>query len=63
VSEFTAPAEGELYLYVNDAMLAIPFGGPTVECFYANNSGKAKITVERFKTPTTPTAQAPPPTR
>jgi Uncharacterized alpha/beta hydrolase domain (DUF2235) len=45
VSRFTAPADGELFLYVNDAIAAIPFVS-TFDGFYANNSGRAKITLK-----------------
>jgi hypothetical protein len=45
ISEFTAPADGELMLYVNDAIAAVPFFG-TIEGFYENNSGSAKVTVK-----------------
>jgi uncharacterized protein (DUF2235 family) len=45
VSEFVAPESGELFLYVNDAIAAVPFG-PTITCFYRNNSGSAKVKVE-----------------
>jgi hypothetical protein len=44
VSQFEAPASGELYLYLNDAIFALPFL-PTVKCFYSNNYGRAKVTV------------------
>ena len=36
---------GELFLYVNDAVLTLP--GLT-DMFYKNNSGKAKVTVTRI---------------
>jgi hypothetical protein len=45
ISRFTAPADGELILYVNDAIAAIPYVG-TLDGFYANNSGSAKITLK-----------------
>ena len=51
VSQFAAPDDGELFLYVNDAIAAIPFG-PTIWCLYDNNRGKAKITIERVPVPT-----------
>jgi hypothetical protein len=47
VSQFTAPETGELFLYVNDAIGAIPFG-PTITCFYDNNRGSAKVTLQRI---------------
>ena len=55
VSRFAAPASGELFLYVNDALMAVPFG-PTVQCFYENNSGKARVTVARTAAPSAPFA-------
>ncbi len=45
ISEFTAPADGELILYVNDAIAAVPFF-KTIEGFYENNSGSGKVTVK-----------------
>jgi hypothetical protein len=45
ISRFTAPADGELMLYVNDAIAAIPFVR-TIKGFYANNSGSAKVTLK-----------------
>ncbi len=50
VSQFVAPASGELFLYLNDAIAAVPFG-PTVTRFYKNNSGSAKVVVERVAPP------------
>ena len=45
ISRFTSPADGELILYVNDAIAAIPFA-KTIDGFYANNSGRAKVTLK-----------------
>jgi len=45
ISHFTAPADGELLLYVNDAIAAIPLVR-TMGGFYANNSGRAKVTLK-----------------
>jgi hypothetical protein len=45
ISDITADANGELFLYVNDAVLRLP--GLT-DVFYKNNSGKAKVTVTRI---------------
>lgn len=53
VSQFTAPASGELFLYLNDAIAAVPFG-PTFKCFYNNNSGRARVTVEAVPMPPLP---------
>jgi uncharacterized protein (DUF2235 family) len=46
ISDITADATGELFLYVNDAVWAFP-GRPT-DVFYRNNSGTAKVTVKRI---------------
>jgi hypothetical protein len=45
ISDITANATGELFLYVNDAVLTLP---NLTEVFYNNNSGKAKVTVTRI---------------
>ena len=50
VSQFTAPESGELFLYLNDAIAAVPFG-PTVTCFYDNNSGSAKVVIASVPAP------------
>lgn len=47
VSQFAAPESGELFLYINDAIAAVPFG-PTITCFYNNNRGSAKVTIQRM---------------
>jgi len=44
ISDITADATGELFLYVNDAVL---LSGRT-NMFYLNNSGTAKVTVSRI---------------
>ncbi|TDH64310.1 DUF2235 domain-containing protein [Dankookia rubra] len=44
VTEFVAPRDGELFLYVNDAL---PFGAG-VGAFYGNNAGSARVTLERL---------------
>jgi hypothetical protein len=46
-SEFTAPGGGELFLYVNDAIGAVPFRGE-IRRFYDNNRGRATVTVRRL---------------
>lgn len=53
ISRFTSPADGELMLYVNDAIAAIPFI-KTFDEFYANNSGSAKVTLKRLSTAAQP---------
>jgi hypothetical protein len=45
ISDITADATGELFLYVNDAVLTLP--GLT-NVFFRNNSGTAKVTVKRI---------------
>ncbi|HXO68152.1 MAG TPA: DUF2235 domain-containing protein, partial [Bradyrhizobium sp.] len=47
VSNFTARSDGELILYVNDAIAAVPFLRP-YKGFYDNNTGKAKVTIKRL---------------
>jgi hypothetical protein len=49
ISDITADATGELFLYVNDAVLTWP--GRT-KMFYSNNRGTAKVTVTRILAPT-----------
>jgi hypothetical protein len=50
VSNFTARSAGELILYVNDAIAAIPFVKPYTG-FYDNNTGMAKVTIKRLVAP------------
>jgi uncharacterized protein (DUF2235 family) len=45
ISDITADATGELFLYVNDAVLTWP---ERTDMFYRNNSGVAKVTVTRI---------------
>ena len=45
ISDITADATGELFLYVNDAVLLLP---RLTKVFYENNSGRAKVTVTRM---------------
>lgn len=45
-SEITARRDGELFIYVNDAVLGIP---GLKDLFYRNNSGEATVTVTRPK--------------
>ena len=47
---FATAESGELFLYLNDAIAAVPFG-PTVTCFYDNNSGSAKVVIESVPAP------------
>jgi uncharacterized protein (DUF2235 family) len=50
VADFTATASGELFLYVNDAIQLLPFGGP-FDRYYNNNGGSAEVTVQRIPLP------------
>jgi hypothetical protein len=45
VADITADATGELFIYVNDAVLAIP---GLENLLYENNGGTAKLTVTRI---------------
>lgn len=56
-STFIAPIDGELFLYVNDAIAAVPFF--TYAGFYRNNTGSATVTVQHLASPPPP----PPPPR
>jgi hypothetical protein len=53
VSNFTARSDGELFLYVNDAIAAIPFLN-TFSDFYENNTGMAKVTIKHLSSPPPP---------
>ena len=48
VSDITADATGELFIYVNDAVVAVPHWA---RFFYRNNSGSMTVTVTRILTP------------
>lgn len=48
ISDITADASGELFIYVNDAILALP---RLSDFFYRNNSGTASVTVTRIVAP------------
>jgi hypothetical protein len=45
ISDITADATGELFIYVNDAVLMLP---SLTDAFYRNNSGTATVTVKRI---------------
>jgi hypothetical protein len=45
VTEIKARTTGELFLYVNDAVLMAP---PSADFFYRNNRGAAQVSVERI---------------
>lgn len=51
VTELTARTSGELFLYVNDGVLLWP---SLWKVFYANNQGRAAITVQRLPQPDIP---------
>jgi hypothetical protein len=51
VTDFTATASGELFLYVNDAIQLLPFGGPFNRYYYNNNGGSAEVSVQRKPLP------------
>jgi hypothetical protein len=48
ISDVAANASGELFIYVNDAVLALPGLG---DLFYRNNRGTAKVSVTRIVAP------------
>jgi hypothetical protein len=48
ISDITADASGELFIYVNDAILLWPWH---TDIFYCNNSGTAKVTITRLIAP------------
>lgn len=50
VSEFVATETGDLFLYVNDEVQIMPFFGPH-EKYYKNNSGRARVLVQRLPLP------------
>jgi hypothetical protein len=50
-AEFTAESDGELFLFVNDAVIAWP---NTVDFFYQNNRGTAEISLEPIRMGTPP---------
>lgn len=52
VSEFVALADGELFLYVNDVLLATPWG--PISYFYDNNKGTAAVSILRHDNPPLP---------
>jgi hypothetical protein len=45
-AEITAKREGELFLFVNDAVIGIP---GLYDHFYKNNRGSTKVTIERTR--------------
>jgi hypothetical protein len=51
VSQFVASESGELFLYVNDVLQALPFMGK-ISCYYDNNRGSAKVFVQKVAPPT-----------
>ncbi len=57
-TEFVARTEGELFVYVNDAVLQLPFYSGFVRLFYDNNQGSASVRIERLHAPAVPGAVA-----
>ena len=53
VTTFTAPATGELHLYLDDVVLALPFLPPFTG-FYRNNGGFADVTIREETTAAKP---------
>ena len=51
IADITPDSTGELYIYVNDAVLF--WDSRDHHKFYKNNSGKAKVTVTRTVAPVT----------
>jgi hypothetical protein len=51
ISDITPDSTGELYIYVNDAILF--WEGPKNHKFYLNNNGQARVTVTRTLAPAT----------
>jgi hypothetical protein len=44
-----ATRDGELFLFVNDAVIGIPgFNGYFYKWFYGNNKGSARVTIKRL---------------
>jgi hypothetical protein len=52
-TEITARTSGELFLYVNDAVVGLP---GVYDVFYRHNRGGADVTVERVRAPAVPAA-------
>jgi hypothetical protein len=46
VTRFTAPADGPLFLSVNDVVIGVP-GYGILRWFYQNNWGRARVTIRR----------------
>ncbi|WP_249779175.1 DUF2235 domain-containing protein [Bradyrhizobium sediminis] len=53
VADFVAAESGEMFLYVNDAIQFFPLFGP-FELYYGNNSGAARVTLQRMPLPPPP---------
>jgi len=53
VARFMAPANGELFLYLNDAIYWLPTGwrDGVGRIFYANNRGRAQVTIRKESLP------------
>ncbi|MCJ2110267.1 DUF2235 domain-containing protein [Methylobacterium sp. E-025] len=53
LSEFVAKADGELFLFVNDAIVGVPYFD-TCHWFYDNNRGSAVVRVKKLEVPRLP---------
>jgi hypothetical protein len=56
VAEFTADNDGDLFLYVNDAVNVLALGG--YDLFYRNNRGTASVWLQQKSLPQKPLEQA-----
>lgn len=59
ISQFTARTDGELFLYLNDAILALPLLDP-IRCWYNNNRGSARVTIRKEPLPSLKPKPTPP---
>lgn len=50
-TEIVARTHGELFLYVNDAVLQLPFHPGSARWFYNNNHGSADVLIELVQAP------------
>ena len=53
-TEFVARTSGELFVYVNDAVLQIPFYPESAHWFYANNGGSSQVQIVWVQAPLPP---------
>ena len=59
-TEFVARTDGELFLYVNDAVLQLPGYSGWTNSFYDNNRGSANLRIELVQTLVQPTGNTVP---